>query len=399
MGDGRLRAYPGARGLRWHALCGVGQWALFGGQRWPILAVRLHPRDRPRLIACNYTEVCVAANNTGYVWSGGTLQTPVPFPVSSVIYADGYMLWTIADSEQFCISGLDTAVTNDASDIASVEGAPDNLKGVVNSHREILFFGDLTTEIYYNSGAVQMPFERQGSAFIERGIFDRDSAVKIDNSVTFVGDDRIVYSMNGYSPQRISTHAIEYLLRDATYARAWTYSLEGHNFYVLECDNGTACFDHATGAWHLRRSIGSTWWRCNGAIDAYGKTLLTDRDTGAIYIPSNDVLTEDGATIRVEITLPTMQFGRERATMYAFEATVETGRGNTAAPVPQIMLRYSDDGGHRWSNEWWLTPGAVGDTRRRAIWRKLGQFRTRQIQIAMTDPYYRMVIAYWADVR
>jgi hypothetical protein len=118
-------------------------------------------------------------------------------------------------------------LTYDAADIASAEGFPDNIVGAINDHREIQFFGQNSTEIFYNSGAAAFPFERQGNAFIERGCLDRDSIVKIDNSVMFVGDDRIVYSLAGYLPQRISTHREEYLLRDATYARAFTYNAGG----------------------------------------------------------------------------------------------------------------------------------------------------------------------------
>ena len=349
-------------------------------------------------MACNYTEVCIAAGGTGYVYSGGSLSTPVPFDVSDVLYADGFIMWMIKDSEQFIISSLDDALTYDASDIASVEGAPDDLVGMINDHREIHFYGGKTGEIFYNSGAAFFPFERQGNAFIERGCFDRDSIVKIDSTVMFMGDDRIIYTLNGYIPQRLSTHAIEYYLRDATYAKGWSYTLEGHKFYVLEVDAGTIVIDRATGAWHMRKSDGSDYWRCNGSVDAYGQTLLTDRDTGKLYTVSNDVYTEDGNPIRMEIVLPTLEFGRKRVSMYSFEVTTETGVG-TVSDNPQIMLQYSDDGGHNWSHELWRGMGLEGARNNRAIWRKLGQFRVRQMKLAITASVQRLVISYFADIR
>lgn len=356
------------------------------------------PGTGPVRMAANYTEVCIAANGTAFVYSGGALSSPAPFDVSDVFYADGYIVWIVEDSEQYFISALDDALTYDAADIASVEGFPDNIVGAVNSHRELIFLGETTAEIYYNSGAADFPFERQGNAFIERGCFDRDSIVKIDNSVTFVGDDRSVYTMVGYQAQRISTHAIEYLLRDATYARAFTYPQEGHKFYGLECDRGTVLYDHATGAWHKRKSWDSTWWRIGGAVQAYGQTYLTNRASGAIYTPSLDVFTEAGETIAVELTLPTIDAGGRKATMHAFEAILENGVGNADAPDPQIMLQYSDDGGHLWSNEMWRSMGAVGTHRTRAVWRKLGQFRSRQMRMTITDPVKRLLIGYRADI-
>ena len=356
------------------------------------------PGSGPVRMACNYTEVCVAADGTGYVYSGGSLQTPVPFSVSDVLYADGFILWMVQDSEQFLISSLDDALTYDASDISSVEGAPDDLVGMINDHREIHFYGGTTGEIFYNSGAALFPFERQGNAFIERGCFDRDSIVKIDSTVMFMGDDRIIYTLNGYIPQRLSTHVIEYYIRDATYARGWTYTLEGHKFYVLEIDAGTFVHDRATGAWHRRKSFGMDHWRCNGAVDAYGQLLLTDRDNGNIYTPSNDVYTENSEPIRMEMTLPTLEYQRQWVNMYSLEVTTETGTG---APDddPQIMMQYSDDGGHKWSAELWRGMGKQGERRNRSIWRKLGKFRVRQIRLAITASVQRLIISYWADVR
>lgn len=356
------------------------------------------PGTGPVRMAANATELCIAADGTGYVYSGGSLTTPLPFDVCDVLYIDGYILWVVDDSEQFFISALDDALTYDAADIASVEGLPDNIAGAINDHREIYFFGEVSTEIFYNSGNAAFPIERQGNAFIERGCLDRDSIVKIDNNVMFVGNDRIVYNLAGYQPQRVSTHAIEYHLRNITYARGFTYSLEGHQFYCLECDNGTFVFDRATGAWHQRQSWDSTFWRCNGAVDAYGSLMLTSREDGKLFTVSPDVHTEDGETIAMDIYIPAIEQGRELVICHAFEMDCETGVGNSAAADPQVMLRYSDDGGHRWSNEMWRTLGAIGSYRTRAVWRKLGQFRTRQFHIRITDAVRRCVIGYWLDM-
>ena len=350
-------------------------------------------------MATNYTELCIAANGTGYVYSGGLLQTPLSYDVSDVTYIDGYIVWTVLDAEQAFLSGLDDALTYDPADIFSVEGAPDNVVGMVNDHRELYFMGQTTTEIYYDSGDADNPLQRQGSAFIEQGCFDRDSIAKIDNTVVFVGQDRIVYRLAGYSPQRISTHAIEYHLRDATYAQGFVYTLEGHKFYCLDTDDGTFVFDHATGAWHKRQSFDMGHWRVWQSIPAFGKVLMGDRETGAVYEADNDVLTENGDPIAMDISLPTIEGGRERKTMYAFEVTMETGTGNADAPEPQAMLRYSDDGGHNWSNEMWRSCGPVGAHRIRLIWRKLGQFRQRQMNFRLTDPVRRIVMNWWADIQ
>ena len=56
---------------------------------------------------------------------------------------------------------------------------------------------------------------------------------------------------------------------------------------------------------------------------------------------------------------------------------------------PQVMLRWSDDGGHTWSNEHWVSIGRIGQYGRRAIWRRLGmtlKLRDRVYEVSGTDP-------------
>ena len=53
------------------------------------------------------------------------------------------------------------------------------------------------------------------------------------------------------------------------------------------------------------------------------------------------------------------------------------------------MLRWSDDGGHTWSNEHWRSMGTIGATGYRTIWRRLGmtvKLRDRVYEVSGTDP-------------
>ena len=56
---------------------------------------------------------------------------------------------------------------------------------------------------------------------------------------------------------------------------------------------------------------------------------------------------------------------------------------------PQVMLRWSDDGGHTWSNEHWTSIGKIGNFGKRAFWRRLGmtlKIRDRVYEVSGTDP-------------
>jgi hypothetical protein len=56
---------------------------------------------------------------------------------------------------------------------------------------------------------------------------------------------------------------------------------------------------------------------------------------------------------------------------------------------PEVMLRWSDDGSHTWSNEHWASMGKLGEYGKRVIWRRLGmttKLRDRVYEVSGTDP-------------
>jgi hypothetical protein len=62
---------------------------------------------------------------------------------------------------------------------------------------------------------------------------------------------------------------------------------------------------------------------------------------------------------------------------------------------PQMMLRWSDDGGRTWSNEHWESAGRLGRYSWRVIWNRLGTGRSRIFEVVVTDPVaWRLVDAY-----
>lgn len=341
-----------------------------------------------------------ALNNQGYVLSEGVLYTGIANlpPVSGVVYVDGYFLWPVFNSDQFVISGLNDGLSYDPLDVATVEGDPDNVVGVTVLQREIQFYGARTVEIWFNSGAADFPFERSPNAFIERGCRDRDSIVKIDNSVHFVGDDLIVYRLNGYTPARISNHAIEFKIASASWFRSFTYTQEGAKFHVLNTDVGTWAYEMSTGAWAERRSLGYVNYRVANAVQVYGQTVMGNAYVGKLYIPSLDVFTEDGDVIPVEIVYPGIQTNRLKSTCYSLEVYCETGVGNADDPDPTIIMQYSKDGGRTFSAELPRSLGAVGEYLTRCIWRSGIQFRQLQFKLKLPSITKRYVIAAYANI-
>jgi len=65
---------------------------------------------------------------------------------------------------------------------------------------------------------------------------------------------------------------------------------------------------------------------------------------------------------------------------------------------PQVMLRYSDDGGETWSPEHWESAGKVGDYARSVEYRQLGQSRNRIFEVIVTDPVAWTLLNGYLDI-
>ena len=89
--------------------------------------------------------------------------------------------------------------------------------------------------------------------------------------------------------------------------------------------------------------------------------------------------------------LPTGQNNLKRTTHHSLQLECETGVGDSTGlgVNPQAMLRWSDDGGHTWSNEHWASMGPIGSTATRVMWRRLGmslKLRDRVYEVSGSDP-------------
>jgi hypothetical protein len=209
--------------------------------------------------------------------------------------------------------------------------------------------------------------------------------------------------MNGYVPQRISTHAVENSLNGKTItdAVAWTYQLEGHEVYVISFPTLqlTWCYDIATQMWHkwlYTNNLGQ-YERCRGNCAAVfqGYVLVGDYSNGKIYHLDRNVYTDDGQNVKrlrraVHLTTDLQrQYFEELQLQFQPGVGLSTGQGDD----PQAMLRWSSDGGSTWSNEHWTTIGKIGKYTNRAIWRRLGTARDRIFEVSVSDPVKAVIIS------
>ena len=351
-------------------------------------------------IANNGTQMVVVCSDTkGYVVTSSSVVeiTDIDWPGASIVtYQDGYFVFSQPSTGRFFLSAINDGSDYDSLDYATAEGDPDNTVAVISDHRELWVFGETSVEVWTNTGDASFPFERLPGAFLERGCGGAFTVAKTDNTVLWLGNDKVVYRADGYVPIRVSTHAIEYAISAYTSApRAWTYSQEGHSFYILSYDEGTWVLDLSTGFWHERESDGLTRWRASCGAYGYSKNLVGDYSNGKIYELDLDYYSDDGGSISRQAVSPPIHAEGMRAFMSRFEVEFEAGTGLVSGQGvdPQAMLQWSDDGGRTWSNEHWRDMGLIGQYNARTVWNRLGSFRQRFVRLTISDPIKVVIIA------
>lgn len=373
-------------------------------------------------------ELFITSGGRGYIFtlSDNTLAEVYIGSTSERLVAhqgeflDGFFLALDSDSSTLYLSELnDGAATWDATQYAQRSAGSDPWQAILVAHRDIWLFGKNTSEVWYNAGTSPYPFASIPGAFIEEGIAAPASASRVGNTVMWLGQSEegscVVWRANGYTPQRVSTHAVEYAIqgymRDGLTVKdavSMTYQDSGHMFYVLGFPSADATwvFDNSTGLWHER----GTWsaadrqynaWRPESHAFAFNKHLVGDHLSGTVYDMSVDKFTDAGGGPIRRLRRTTHLNVEDRTLFYhRLQIRLEAGLGLVSGQGddPQAMVRWSDDGAQTWGNEHWVSAGKMGEYSARAVWRRMGRSRNRVFELSVTDPIPWRLIAADIDV-
>jgi hypothetical protein len=445
----RLLATVGTGPIRGEWQFGGYGYAVSGSQlyrldtSWTATLLGAVSGSGPVSMADNGTQLFIACNPDGFIYdsSTGVLQqiTDPDFPGAVTVgYLDGYFVFNEPNSQRIWVTSLLDGLSVDALDFASAEGAPDQLVSLIVDHREAWLFGTNSVEVWYDAGLADFPLTRIQGAFNEIGCVAPYSVAKLDNSLFWLGGDArgqgIIYRSNGYTGVRVSTHAVEWQIQQygsLADAIGYTYQQDGHAFYVLVFPTAdtTWVYDVSTGAWHERAGFANGQFvrhRSNCQMSYNNEIVVGDYQNGNLYAFDLDVYADNGAVqkwLRSWRALPTGANNLKRTTQHSLQLDCESGVGlagvdpfdtlgalltetgltlitesgdvilaSEAAVVganPRVMLRWSDDGGHTWSNEHWKSMGRIGRYGSRVIWRRLGmtvKLRDRVYELSGTDP-------------
>lgn len=363
---------------------------------------------------------------------------------------DNYFVYNNPTTQQWGASDLLSPISP-ALSYGLKDGSPDDLVALIADHREVYLMGETSSEVWVDVGATPFPFQRIPGTSTQHGIAAPFSLYRLGNSFAYVSHNNRgqaqIMQMNGYIPQRISTHAVENTLVNQTIddAIAWTYQLEGHEVYVVTFPsigtNGlTWAYDATTQMWHkwLYTADDNSYQRHRGNCCAVfqGMVLVGDYANGKIYQLDKTNFTDDGQNVRrlrraphlvsdfqrqyfdelqiqfqpgvgttglsqptgdIYVDSPAIIYPNATFTIYPFQTYIIGQQANLSTNItttnPQAMLRWSNDGGSTWSKEYWVSIGKMGKYQNRAIWRRLGMARDRIFEVSITDPVNAVIVS------
>jgi hypothetical protein len=210
---------------------------------------------------------------------------------------------------------------------------------------------------------VAFPFSRV--KVIPRGLLGRYAVTGYEpgfgKGLIFVGDDRKVYALNGYTPVAISTPDVDRAISSfidggglADDIEMFPYVANGNSYAVLRMPTATWTFDVDRLRWHERASYLQQTWRAYASVNAFGKWLCGDTTSANILQITEQVQTELGQDIPFDIySGPVTAFpNRLRVSQVTIDVARGVGRAIGADPIqtdPRVYISWTDDGGMNWS--------------------------------------------------
>lgn len=363
--------------------------------------------------------VLVDGTTNGYWWNltlGAVtpIVDPAFYGADRVCFLDGFFVFNRPLTNQFYLSPpyWNSGTPFDATYIASKTGGPDRIVSLGVIRGEVWLIGALTTEVWFNAGGADFPFQRQPGVFIDHGMLRGWTVAETDVEMFWLGRDRqgrcVVFMGREYQAVRVSNHALENEMQSyevVNDAIGFTYQQNGHTFYFLTFPTAdkTWVYDISTEQWHER-----TWTdgdgvehrhRANCYAFANNVCVVGDWQNGKIYRWGTDVYDDDGSPIVRRRGFPHLVKDGNRISYSKFQVDMEVGAVTGSPASQQLMLRWSDTRGADWSDTvaMALDFGTTGQYYQSPTIQRLGMARDRVFELYWSFPYKTALNGAWIE--
>ena len=330
------------------------------------------------------TTIGTTVVDSGITWTckgeyGGFPTPHIPTPK----FIDGYMILPLSGSLDIYNSDVDNIYGWGSSNFVSAEMWPDNILGLARQNNQILAFGQYSSEFFYDAAnASGSPLARNEGTALQIGCAAPHAVYENERFLIFIGQSssggRAVWQLEGFSPKKVSTEAIERVLDEEgstiTSARGFGVRTKGHLFYVINLATCTLVYDVEEKVWHewSSNSSGShVAFKYSYITDTLdGRSTLLHNTDGYLYILDPDVYQDNSTSILADVyTAKYDGSTMNRKFMHNLNVVGDLDSS--------YSIRWSDDDYTTWNSFFTLTASRPFVTR-------CGSFRRRAFNIRHT---------------
>ena len=318
-----------------------------------------------------------------------------PTTVTHVGFLDQYLAATVSPTAgTFQISEVGDHTDWRAIDVFTAETKPDVIKALHVGLGEIVLFGAKSIEFWLNDGVT--PFSRINQATIERGVIAPYTVALVNDRWICLDENRKLIEIRGRQPVEVSqpVNKVIQAMTQVDTAIGQVYPVDGLPLYLLSFpeDQRTLVYNYQKQDWTewdyfdqtegvLKRYRGNSYCYAK----AWNLHLVGDHSNGQIYKALNTTYQDNGNTIQCRrrtgyVTHGTFQEKECREVRFRVKQSV----ASVSVPNPQMMVRYRNHGG-AWGPERWINLGPAGDHENVVRLTQLGQYRSRQWEVAFTE--------------
>ena len=353
-------------------------------------------------------DILLIANGTRIIHTDGDentqfIQDPdAPTKSTHIVFLDGYFIANNVGTGKFQRSVLFEPLNWKALAFATAEGNPDDLSAILVKKLHLYLLGTRSGEIWFNDGST--PFSPRRDTFIEEGIIAPNASIKVGEILLWPNHKREIVALEGFRTRVLSAPIAKILQGFTSFsdAHADNIEIDGYGYYVMHFpgERRTLVYDYKIDAWYdwsfwnAKDARRERWLgNCFLWATVFNQRIVGSRRDGIIYKLSFDFNDDDGKEFRFLKRSGNIDHGtsrKKRSKYLVFKLRRGFGKTDRANPldkdaVPQMMVRWRDNGSNTYGKEKLVNLGRLGETESIIRVNTGGQYSTRQYEISSTD--------------
>ena len=285
----------------------------------------------------------------------------------------------------------------------NAESSSDRVTAIYSVGALLTLYGPSSIEFWQRGDAESYQTWQRVSYTInkEQGLEAKYSLASVNQTQFCIGtgkaNAKCVLMIEGTKVTKISEEWLDRILNEneISNTRAWTYSINNHNFYLFTVGNETYCYDVMTGEWHIRSSRNYYTSKNKPYMPLYAvwfnnKIITGCCENGNLYILDENYYKEDfNATdslplYRVRQT-PVITADYKPFVLYQLNLECNAGSIENYGKLSECLLQISNDGGYTFGNVIAGNLGERGQYSTRLSWLNLGRNRQCVIKVMFSE--------------